>query len=235
MLQNDNKVPSDSHINENNSLSSDLNNPNPSFDNFYNQNQLNILKNNNSSLNNNRLLSPLLINNINIEKELYNINNQSKPIISEGKTYYIDLPSENTSNYNINNSFQDLFFNEINPFKNTKIPKQKKKLRFHKKPTGRFKKESKKDGKHNKYSDDNVRKKVKHLVLKSIMKFLNRKIKELFNNNIGHNVLKKELLTLNKIPKFESSIEYNKLLLNKTIKEIFSENIQITKRTLIKD
>ena len=57
------------------------------------------------------------------------------------------------------------------------------------------------------------------------MKFLNMKIKELFNNNIGHNVLKKELLTLNKIPKFESSIEYNKLLLNKTIKEIFSENI----------
>jgi hypothetical protein len=47
------------------------------------------------------------------------------------------------------------------------------------------------------------------------------KIKALFNNNIGHNVLKKELkelLTLNKIPKFEFFIEYNKLLLNKSIK-----------------
>ena len=50
------------------------------------------------------------------------------------------------------------------------------------------------------------------------MKFLNMKIKALFNNNIGHNVLKKELLTLNKIPKFEFFIEYNKLLLNKSIK-----------------
>ena len=57
------------------------------------------------------------------------------------------------------------------------------------------------------------------------MKFVNIKIKALFNNNIGHNVLKKELLTLNKMPKFESSIEYNKMFLNKTIKEIFSENI----------
>ena len=44
------------------------------------------------------------------------INNQSKTLISEGKAYYIDLPSENTSINNINNSFQDLFFNETNPF-----------------------------------------------------------------------------------------------------------------------
>ena len=220
MLPKYNKIPSDSQINENDSLSPDLNNPNPNLDisefiTFNNQNKLNNLENNNSSLN----------SNINTEKELYNINNQSKPIISEGKIYYVDLPSENTSNNNIKYKCQDLFFNDINPLKNSIIQIKKKEIKTHKKPTGRFKKESKKDGKHNKYTDDNVRKKVKHIVLKSIMKFLNIKIKALFNNNIGHNVLKKELLTLNKMPKFESSIEYNKMFLNKTIKEIFSENI----------
>ena len=51
------------------------------------------------------------------------------------------------------------------------------------------------------------------------------KIKALFNGNIGKNILKKEFLTLNKKPKFDSSIEYNKLFLKKTLKEILSENI----------
>ena len=51
------------------------------------------------------------------------------------------------------------------------------------------------------------------------------KIKALFNGNIGKNILEKKLLTLNKTPKFESSIEYNKNLLKKTLKEIFSEDI----------
>ena len=59
------------------------------------------------------------------------IHNQSKTLISEGKAYYIDLPSENTSINNINNSFQDLFFNETNPFEISKIQRQKKEIKSH--------------------------------------------------------------------------------------------------------
>ena len=57
------------------------------------------------------------------------------------------------------------------------------------------------------------------------MKFINKKIKILYNGNIGYNILKKEFITLNKTIKFESSIEKNRLFLNKTLKEILSENI----------
>lgn len=233
MLPKYNKIPLDRQTNENDSLSPELKNQNPNFDisnfnNFTNQNQLKFLDYNNSSLNNNYLLNPSLNNNINIEKEIDNLINQSKSIISDGKTYYLDLPSIpsiNTSNNNIKINNQELFFKENTSFQNSDIQKPINAIKPYKKPTGRIKKEDKKDGKHNKYSDDNVRKKVKHIILKTIMKFLNMKIKAIYNNNIGNNILKKELLTLNKIPKFESSIEYNKLLLNKTIKEIFSENI----------
>ena len=125
MLPKYNKIPSDSQINENDSLSPDLNNPNPNLDiseyiNFNNQNKLNNLENNNSSLN----------SNINTEKELYNINNQSTPIISEGKIYYVDLPSENNSNNNIKYKCQDLFFNDINPLKNSIIQIKKKEILY---------------------------------------------------------------------------------------------------------
>ena len=133
----------------------------------------------------------------------------------------------NNINNNTYNS-QILFFKEEIYSKNTNNLNNEsfKELKPHKKPTGRLKKDEKKDGKHNKYTDDNVRKKVKHLVLKSIMKFLNMKIEKIIFNNIDRNLLKnKLLLTLNKGPKFESSIEYNKLLLKKTLKDIFSENI----------
>ena len=57
------------------------------------------------------------------------------------------------------------------------------------------------------------------------MKFLNKKTKTTYNGNIGHNILKKEFLGFNKNPKCDFSIEYNKQLLQKQLKEIFSENI----------
>ena len=225
-------ISKDNKISLNDSLSPDLNNQNPNFNilnfhNFKNQNQLKYLENNNSSLNNNYYISPLLNNDIISEKELDNLNIQFKPTNSET----FELQSSNIYNNNINNNIESLFIKDNKSSKtvNLNIEKLKKELNPHKKPTGRIKnddkKNDKKEPKHNKFTDDNVRKKIKHIIIKSIMKFLNMKIKALFNGNIGNNVFKKELLTLNKTPKFESSIEYNKQLLNKTLKEIFSVNI----------
>ena len=78
---------------------------------------------------------------------------------------------------------------------------------------------------HNKFSDDNLLVKAKYLLLKNLLDFINKKIIVLYNNNIGKGVFKKELQILNRSQQSNSSVNYNKLLINKTIEEIFSEKI----------
>ena len=77
----------------------------------------------------------------------------------------------------------------------------------------------------NKFKDDNIRRKCKHLVLDSIFDFINNKIIELYNNNIGKGIFKKQLQNLNKKQKSESNIKFNQEFLNRTIKDIFSDDI----------
>ena len=90
---------------------------------------------------------------------------------------------------------------------------------------GRKKVNSTKKGKHNKYSDDNLVRKCKHLLLDTIMKFINKKIKEIYNGDIGQGKLIKKLFTLNHEQKSNSIAQFNKELLCKTFQEIFSDNI----------
>ena len=79
--------------------------------------------------------------------------------------------------------------------------------------------------KHDKYSDDNLRRKCKHLVLSCIMEFINKTIYEIYNGNIGYNIYRKELLTLNKSQKSNSNIIYNRVFANKKISDILSDDI----------
>ena len=79
--------------------------------------------------------------------------------------------------------------------------------------------------KHDKYTDDNLRKKCKHLVLNYLMIFINKKIYSLYQGNIGNNIYRKELLTLNKSQKSESNLIYERVFLNKKISDILSDNI----------
>lgn len=74
----------------------------------------------------------------------------------------------------------------------------------------------------NKFKDANIRIKCNKYLLKAILDFINIKIKELYNNNIGKGILIKQLQTLQKS---ESNIKFNQELLYKTIKDIFSDNI----------
>ena len=90
---------------------------------------------------------------------------------------------------------------------------------------GRKKKGDITKGGHNKFSDDNLRRKCKHLVLKSFVDFINEKIEILYEGKIGNNIFKKKFLTFNKTQKAESSISYNKKFLIKTLKEICSDTI----------
>lgn len=81
------------------------------------------------------------------------------------------------------------------------------------------------EGKHNKYADDNLRRKVKHIILEELFEFINNKISVLYNGHIGHGISTKKLLTLNHKPKANTIVKYNQEFLQKTLKDIFSENI----------
>ena len=90
---------------------------------------------------------------------------------------------------------------------------------------GRKRKNENIKGKHNKFSNDILISKCKHIILNSAFIFINQQIMKLYNNNIGDGYFKKQLLTLNKEPKSNTTTKYNKELLTKTLGEIFSENI----------
>ena len=101
--------------------------------------------------------------------------------------------------------------------------KENKKKTIRKKP-GRKTKRSRNEV-HNKFASDNIMRKCKHFVLKSLLKFINEKIKFLYNDNIGRGVVIKELKTLDQYQIANATIKFNQDFLKKTIEEIFSENI----------
>ena len=78
---------------------------------------------------------------------------------------------------------------------------------------------------HNKFSDDNLRKKIKYLVLNSTMKYINIAIEKIYQGNIGNNIFKKKLLTINKDQISNAKIEFNQNFLYKNLGDIFSDPI----------
>ena len=76
-----------------------------------------------------------------------------------------------------------------------------------------------------KLDDENMRKDCKHILLKNIFNFINNKISEKYNYNIGQGICIKQLQSLNQKQKSESSIDFNKEFLQKTLNQIFSETI----------
>ena len=92
--------------------------------------------------------------------------------------------------------------------------------------TKRKRASEKKDKKpHTKYTYDNLKRKCKHLVIENVKDYINRKIKEEYNGNIGEGILKKELVKLNQSQKKNSDVEFNKSFIYKTLKEILSQKI----------
>jgi hypothetical protein len=94
-----------------------------------------------------------------------------------------------------------------------------------KKSLGRKKKSLEGLGEHNRFSDDNLIRKCKHVILDSVLIFINRKIKMLYLG-INNKLLKqKKLFKLKQNHSISSRVNYNKCFLNKTLKLIFSEDI----------
>lgn len=78
---------------------------------------------------------------------------------------------------------------------------------------------------HDKFYDDNMRKKCKNIILKYTLQFINEKIKEKYNGIIGIGEHKKELKILKQEDKIKSTVDIDKIFFEKTLKDIFSEEI----------
>jgi len=66
---------------------------------------------------------------------------------------------------------------------------------------------------------------IKHAVLNNILNFINKKIKIVYSNEDEIILKEKRLLKLKQNQSINSKANYNKTFINKTLKEIFSENI----------
>ena len=101
---------------------------------------------------------------------------------------------------------------------NTNINDSKKKL-------GRKRKNSFEYGYHNKFSGDNMIRKIKFSLIKTLLNYINKKIKKIYNGNIGYDNNKKVLLQPNLRNIIGCKISINKKLLLYTIKDIFYNDI----------
>ena len=118
----------------------------------------------------------------------------------------------------IDNTKQSINFPNISLLKNNIKPKSNKGIKRNNDNAQRI---------HIKFSEDNLRRKVKVLILNNILEFVNKKVKDVYQGNIGKGIMKKELLPINLNIKSDNTIEHSKSFLNKTIGEIFSEDISI--------
>ena len=158
-------------------------------------------------------------NNIQIHNLLYGLS--TKPTMNN-KNNKDEMNQIKTDEIYFNQNKEENKENKGN--QETKV-NQKNKENKEKKLLGRKKREDSGSGDHNKFSDDNLRRKVKHLVIDSAFKFINEKIKKIYNGNIGHGIYVKKLFIINQKQITEVSIQFNKDFLNKTLGEIFSEDI----------
>jgi len=94
-----------------------------------------------------------------------------------------------------------------------------------KKLLGRKRKDSFTEGKHTKYSPDNMNRKIKSILLNSIFIFINLKINKLYKNDPDYDKNKDELKKNEQSQIVNSHISFNQDFLNQTLEHIFSEKI----------
>ena len=80
------------------------------------------------------------------------------------------------------------------------------------------------NGKHTKFSEDNLQRKCITMILNIILEFINNSILKIYNGNIGHGINCKRLTNVNIQPDF-FKVDITKNLLHKTLGEIFSDKI----------
>ena len=124
---------------------------------------------------------------------------------------------------------KDEFFNKINKIKDTKQTNELSKedlknIHSHiKKAKGRKLKNSKEQGFHNKFTFDNIIRKIKAISMQSFFNFFNNKIKEVYKDSEVKSLWGLKKLNQSQIK--NSNIEYNRLFFEKSLKDIFSDDI----------
>ena len=99
---------------------------------------------------------------------------------------------------------------------------QKQKPKKEKKLLGRKSKNSDESGAHNKFSDDNLSRRCKHIILDYLFIFINYFIKNIYNLPKENKI---QLLKINQRQVLNTKVDYNLNFLNKTLKDIFSDNL----------
>jgi len=84
----------------------------------------------------------------------------------------------------------------------------------------------KKQKKHTKFCEDNLQRKCISIIINNGLKFINKKIKKIYNGNIGNGINCKQLVSIQLKPNY-FTMDFTKNLLHKTLGEIFSDNISI--------
>jgi len=84
---------------------------------------------------------------------------------------------------------------------------------------------SNKKCRHTKFSDDNTRRKIKRITISELQDYINKKIKEIYKNEIGNGLIEKKLMKLSQDQISEAGVEFDQQFLCKKLKDIFSEKV----------
>ena len=118
----------------------------------------------------------------------------------------------------VENLFQPNIYINLNISEPIEPISEKKFLQKKRGRKSKSEKNNEENGEHNKYSNDNMQRKIKHLIIKNTQDLINYNISE-------KDFSSPKLLTLNQEQIFNSKVEFNKAFLQKSLKDIFSENI----------
>ena len=94
-----------------------------------------------------------------------------------------------------------------------------------KKIIGRKKKSNEGLGEHSKFSDDNLTRRIKNMVLDSVSLLINKKILSVYSGDNPNSLKDKQLFKLGQNQAERAKVDYNKSFLNATLQSIFSEDI----------
>ena len=156
------------------------------------------------------------------EFDVFKINKykKRKVIILGVDMYYLynNLPKKNNNNGLMNMLFRETKKRKVENILECRTIGEKKLL-------GRKRKDSLTEGKHNKFSHDNLIRKIKSIILHNLNIFINSTIHEIYKNEPNYDMEKDKLMKIKQEQIVKSNIEFNKNFLEETLEQIFSVDI----------
>ena len=149
--------------------------------------------------------------------------NNTKASSKQEKFFDNKLTGDNELQNNLKNNIMNFPIKEEAAISN--FLKLKKDLNPKKKKCGRKSKYINHSENQLKFANNNMIRKSKNLVLTYSLEYINEKIKNIYNGNIGEGINIKKLLDISQEQKADNTINSIRLFFNKTLKEIFSVNI----------